>query len=270
MKNENQLAALAFALSIGSAASAQVTPHITDFQMRLDADNRIETGAFTEQGELVWGDRVLPTVLGATGDVNFTGDPGFENEPGTFPVGYGLGLTIRAALREWDGQDFDQVATQPLILVKFFSQVPTPAVDTPTPAFSFGAANGDGYFHHHVGYAFDASDAVEGVFLLELELWSGDAGNVVSDPLFILFAQGGAAVAELDAAEEWVELNRIGGDACVADLAEPTGVLDLADIDAFITGFASGDPAADIAGPFGVLDLADIDSFITSFQSGCP
>ncbi|MEM7755481.1 MAG: GC-type dockerin domain-anchored protein, partial [Planctomycetota bacterium] len=60
-------------------------------------------------------------------------------------------------------------------------------------------------------------------------------------------------------------------DPCnVADLAEPFGVLDLTDVDAFISAFTTQDPASDIAAPFGVIDLTDVDAFIASFLSGCP
>ncbi len=54
-----------------------------------------------------------------------------------------------------------------------------------------------------------------------------------------------------------------------ADLVEPFGVLDLADIGAFVTGFTAQDPIADLDGN-GVYDLADINLFITSFLAGCP
>jgi len=57
---------------------------------------------------------------------------------------------------------------------------------------------------------------------------------------------------------------------CPADLAVPFGILDLADVDAFILAFLSNDASADIAPPFGILDLADLDAFITSFLAGCP
>jgi len=67
----------------------------------------------------------------------------------------------------------------------------------------------------------------------------------------------------------WVAFDFLGSD-CPADLAEPFGVLDLADINAFAAGFVAGDPAGDLAEPFGVLDLADINAFISSFVSGCP
>jgi hypothetical protein len=55
-----------------------------------------------------------------------------------------------------------------------------------------------------------------------------------------------------------------------ADLAEPFGVLDLADIQSFVTAFTSGDPAADLAPPAGVLDLADLQAFVVAFTGGCP
>lgn len=59
-------------------------------------------------------------------------------------------------------------------------------------------------------------------------------------------------------------------DPCPADLAPPFGVLDLADIIAFITAFGAADPIADFAPPFGVFDLADIVAYVTAFQAGCP
>ncbi|MEM1183836.1 MAG: GC-type dockerin domain-anchored protein [Planctomycetota bacterium] len=266
MNIQNRLAILSVAAFV-PAAAAQFQPHLTDFQLRLDADDRIETGLFEPDGTLVW-DRRVNTGLMA-GDVNFVNDPGFENTPGTLPVGYGLGISIRKALREWDGLSFDGIAPEPLILVKFFDQIPTPADDTLTPAFPFGAANSEGYFHHHIGFAFDAADPIEGLFLLEFELWSGDSSNVVTDPLFIVFAQGSDALLELDTALNWVE-NNLVAEPCLADLAAPAGVIDLADIDAFISAFLTGGTAADLAAPFGVIDLADIDTFIGAFLAGCP
>ncbi|USN98821.1 MAG: hypothetical protein H6810_11780 [Phycisphaeraceae bacterium] len=55
-----------------------------------------------------------------------------------------------------------------------------------------------------------------------------------------------------------------------ADLAEPFGLLDLADISAFIGAFAAGEVAADLAEPFGILDLADISAFVAAFSGDCP
>ena len=55
-----------------------------------------------------------------------------------------------------------------------------------------------------------------------------------------------------------------------ADLAAPFGVLDLADIGAFVSGFIAQDPAADLAPPSGVFDLQDIQAFVGAFTAGCP
>lgn len=55
-----------------------------------------------------------------------------------------------------------------------------------------------------------------------------------------------------------------------ADLAEPFGVLDLGDVQAFIAAFVAGDALADLAEPFGVLDLADVQAFAGAFVGGCP
>ncbi len=64
-------------------------------------------------------------------------------------------------------------------------------------------------------------------------------------------------------------LNSVG--PCnAADLAEPFGVLDLADINVFTTSFITQSAPADLAEPFGVFDLGDIGAFIGAFVAGCP
>ena len=59
------------------------------------------------------------------------------------------------------------------------------------------------------------------------------------------------------------------GNPCPADLAEPFGLLDLADITAFATGFLAMDPIADLVAD-GLFDLSDINAFVTAFTAGCP
>ena len=54
-----------------------------------------------------------------------------------------------------------------------------------------------------------------------------------------------------------------------ADLAGPFGLLDLADISAFVTAFTTGSPAADLNDDE-LIDLADISLFVVSFTGGCP
>ena len=56
---------------------------------------------------------------------------------------------------------------------------------------------------------------------------------------------------------------------CIADLAEPFGVLDLQDVNAFVQAFVAQDPLADIAEPIGVFDLSDLNAFVVGFLGQC-
>ena len=56
---------------------------------------------------------------------------------------------------------------------------------------------------------------------------------------------------------------------CPADLALPSGQLDLADISAFVDGFVGQTSNGDLDGN-GVWDLTDVNIFVTSFTAGCP
>ena len=85
-------------------------------------------------------------------------------------------------------------------------------------------------------------------------------------------ALGALGLAELiqPGSVETVLAGGYGEAGCVADLALPFGVLDLADINAFVSSFVAGFGPADLAEPYGVLDLADINAFVGSFVGGCP
>lgn len=76
--------------------------------------------------------------------------------------------------------------------------------------------------------------------------------------LYLLGSLGGSGVV----------LRMVNG--CPADLSEPAGVLDLADLNAFAGAFVSQHPSADLAAPRGVFDLADLAAFVGSFVGGCP
>jgi len=54
-----------------------------------------------------------------------------------------------------------------------------------------------------------------------------------------------------------------------ADLAEPYGLLDLSDINAFSAAFLAQDDAADLVDD-DLWDLADINAFVSAFTAGCP
>ena len=95
-----------------------------------------------------------------------------------------------------------------------------------------------------------------------------EAAQALSTPPFYINPWSGWSIAfNLDFIDD--------GDPCgrtcnCTDIAQPFGVLDLADIGAFVAGFLAQDPIADFAPPECVFDLADIAFFVTDFQSGCP
>jgi hypothetical protein len=66
----------------------------------------------------------------------------------------------------------------------------------------------------------------------------------------------------------WLDGVRFTPNPCPADLAPPFGLLDLADITAFVGWFQSGDPIVDLDGS-GLIDLSDITEFVTGFLGGC-
>lgn len=72
-----------------------------------------------------------------------------------------------------------------------------------------------------------------------------------------------------DSHEMEVDWFRLEIDLCPADLAEPFGLLDLADVNTFVSGFVTLNPIADLNAD-GLVDLADVNAFVSSFLTGCP
>lgn len=277
--NRSTTSTLRDVLCAGVVATACATPavgqslHDTDILIRHGSGGSIETGLVGQSGT-EWGRRVVRGRLDLGQFPNLSDDPGFDSQSGAFPPGTVIGLDLLAALRVWDGDTFETIDPDlAMSVTKGSSIVTTPAVDQRVPGFTFGSADGGGRFHHHVRFfldPFDASQVIPGMWLLEIELWSTNAAVLPSEPVFIVFASGAEAVAQQDEAVEWVEQNLIGGPCSLADLAEPYGILDLADITAFIGAFVGEDPLADLAEPFGVFDLQDITAFVSAFVAGCP
>lgn len=260
------------AVVCASPAQGQAV-HDVDIVIRQGADGAIETGLVGQSG-IEWGKRVVRGRLDLSQFPNLTDDPGFDSQGGAFPAGTLIGLDLLAALREWDGDSFEDIDPDfAMSVTKGSSVVTTPPADQRVPGFTFGAADGGGRFHHHVRFfldPYDISQPIPGMWLLEIELWSTNAAVLPSEPVFIVFASGAQAVAQQDDAVAWVEQNLLGGPCSIADLAEPFGILDLADIAAFIAAFVEEDPLADLSEPFGVFDLQDITVFVSAFVAGCP
>ena len=108
-----------------------------------------------------------------------------------------------------------------------------------------------------------------GHLLYQYDFGHSLADMQVSGPgLYLAIVQHGFSSPEFVNADISIDFLKVSP-GCPADLAQPFGVLDLADINAFTGGFTMGSPIGDLDGN-GILDLADIGLFIASFTAGCP
>jgi hypothetical protein len=256
--------------ALSCAAPAQ-SLHEADYSIRVE-DGRIEIGVVTGPGTVEFPFLVKSAEFGDGGIADFTADPGWNSQLGGVPAGTEIGFDIVAAVREWNGFDFDTISDDTITVRKFLQNFVAPPTDTVVPGIVFGAGDSDGIFHHHVQFLLNQDSGpagADGVWLLQLQLWSTSGSIERSDTNYIVFAQG-AGVPEQGDAIAWVEANLIGGPCNAADLSEPEGVLDFGDVIAFLSAFGAGDPAADLGAPEGVFDFADVLVFLGAFGAGCP
>lgn len=233
---------VASGLTLATLATAQPV-HSADMIVKLNA-GRIVTGR-VEGGVAVYGPRVISAEFGDTGIPNATFNPGFDSESGTFPPGQIVGLTIRRALKVWNGQEFTPIPQPPtppprVNIIKNNITVTTPVTDPANcgvgSSVILGLVNGVGKIHEHPAY--QLVDPVDGVYLLEIELWMSDPSMAVSDPAFIVFNQNSGAFA---AAFAWADA-RYGRPLCYANCDGSTGspLLTANDFQCFINRFAGG------------------------------
>jgi hypothetical protein len=254
---------------MASVSSGQVL-HDVDFLIRV-AGGALETGSLDAGGAPVFPGRVRSGVFGAEGIANFTNDPGVNASLGALVPGMSVGFDLVGALRSWDGT-FDVISEDTITVRKSGINTVTPPVDSVVPGIVFGQADLDdgAGFHHHVQFILNPAmgGAPSGVWLLSWELWTDAPGVARTEPVYVVFAQG-AGAAELDDAVAWVEDNLIGS-ACVADVAEPIGVLNFFDVSGFIAAFNAQEASADLAAPFGAWNFFDVSAFIAAYNAGCP
>jgi hypothetical protein len=89
------------------------------------------------------------------------------------------------------------------------------------------------------------------------------------DAVRVVGVQAGGAAAAIEVVDNVVVGGRVPEGCNAADLADPRGLLDLADITAFVDAFVDMSDAADLSTD-GLLDLADITAFVGAFVGGCP
>lgn len=225
----------------------------------------VQTGRI-DGGAAVFPERVFDGAFGDGGVPNATLEPGYDSEEGAFSPLVPVGITIRKALRMWDGQSFDSIPTERLDVSKGLTTITTPATDPPPcqvgGSLTLGLASASGRLHQHAAYVLGAP-AADGVYLLELEAWMGVPGGGASAPFWIVLNQNQPAVL-VEPAIEYVEHIL----TCPADFNRD-GLLNIADFGAFQTAFALGDPRADFNRDC-LLNLADFGAFQTAFALACP
>ena len=246
--------------------------HDADYILALQ-DNQIIAGVVDpDTGDVIYPSRIKSALMGAEGFPNFTNDPGFNAELGQLNPGMFIGFSILRAPRVWDevAMDFETIATEQITVRAAAQNIDAPSTDMRVDGIVFGQASNtpSATFHHHMQYLLNGGlpPIVEGVWLLELELWTESPGIAPSDPLFLVFAQG-SGEDQLDDAIAYIENNLIGS-PCLADL-NSDGNLDFFDVSAFLTAYNAQDSIADFTGD-GQFNFFDVSAFLTAYTGGCP
>lgn len=199
-----------FALPVALLMPAICLAGIPDGDVYLEVVNhRITTGLISEDGmTITHGPRVFYGELGVDFP-NVGDDPGFQGPPGTFPVGTSTGFNILAALRKWNGTDFSTIP--PETMTVGFGANPD-AETPPIDEFVGGAAlpvqdlpGSEGEWHHHPFYTLTGA-ASDGIYAIELQIYSTDPSNQNSLPLWILWNQNDTEANGI-AATHWAQEN---------------------------------------------------------------
>ena len=241
--------------------------HAGDIALGI-AGGQIATGRFVAN-QPVLDERVFVAEFGAF--PNFTDSPGFDGVESTFAPGSQIGFDILKALRKWDGMDFDAIPPETLRirLGPSANTRLTPTTDQVVAGFGM-PVNSFGEYHHHYQYTLQAP-ASNGVYLLELRLWSTQAGLNPSEPFWIVFDQN-SDQASVEAAAAWVKDNFLPT-ACPADL-NGDGFVDDTDFVLFAQAYdafvCSGTCAEDLNGD-GFVDDTDFVLFAQAYDAFiCP
>jgi hypothetical protein len=251
------LLTISSALMLAPASHAQV--HDGDVVVGL-SEGRLATGIPGDGGPDL-GERVFATEFSSFLP-NWTDMPGFDSYVGTFGIGDEIGIDIEAALRVWNGDDFETIPLEHLQIAKSGNVVVTPDIDTHTPGFIFGGVNNQGKLHEHVGYELLAPSG-DGLYLLTVSLWSPEPDIDPSLPFWIIFDKDIDDPVELDEAVQWVRDNLV--DPGVPGDLDGDGDVDLSDLGILLASFEI-DGGGDLDGD-GDTDLSDLGILLANFDT---
>ncbi len=208
-----------FAMAAGTALAGGV-PHVGDVGV-VFVNGKIVTTLVEEEEasrgippELGTSQRVFDSDLGGIEFGPFGNDePGYTTN--ALPAGAQVGFNMLSELMRWNGSGFGGGIGETMQIGKF---VGTPGEITATsaagfvPGFYFATADAFGFFDEHLsnilmGLALRA-DPVDGIYLLELELFTDAPGIANSDPYWIVFNLN-QPQEQQDEAIVWVEENLV-------------------------------------------------------------
>lgn len=144
----------------------------------------------------------------------WTKDPGFDSEPGTFSNGSAIGFNVLQPLMKWDDANeifysLDHTSEETMI-ISFLSSLWVQTTDSEINGFEIDVAS-NGSYHKHYNFTLvspDSNDPCDGIYLLEMELYSTSETLEKTDPFIILFNNGEDETVHTRAFE-WAQDNLI-------------------------------------------------------------
>ncbi|MBU4272927.1 MAG: PEP-CTERM sorting domain-containing protein [Planctomycetes bacterium] len=145
----------------------------------------------------------------------------FDSEASAWRAGSAIGFSILDALRVWDGSDFDAIPPERLVISYGSRSVTTPETATMVSGFDMPTANGT--WHYHPAFTL-LSPYSDGIYLLQMGLYSTVQSVTNSDPFYIVFRQdevagGSGSAEEWNAAAAYVESHIVPEPGTLALLA---------------------------------------------------
>lgn len=225
-------AMLATGLVALAASSSLGQVHAGDILLTRTSENRIELGSGPSAPQ-----RVFVTEFGAVFP-NYTDTPGFDCVPDTFPTGSRIGFRIQDTLKVWSAGGFFEQPQETITIAFSSLSRTTPLVSEIVEGFTL-AVGSNGTWHRHLEFNLNTPSA-DGVYLLELTLFSTSSLILESEPFWMIFGNN-ADPADLEAARMWVIANLVdGGASCDSLDFNGDGNIDPTDVDAYFSVLGEG------------------------------
>ena len=200
----------------------------------------------------------------AMGLVHFASAGNFAVRVSTYPASLPTVNSIGAVDRTGSLASFSNFGTT------LFATAPGEEIITTDRVGSDGQAEGDYTAVDGTSFASPYAAGVAALVLsLDPSLEAAEVEAILAETAADYGAPGFDAVFGWGLLNARAAVERATG-GCDADLAAPYGILDLADVQGFLSFFLNEEPGADFAEPFGILDLSDVTSFASAFIAGCP